>query len=37
VSSDEIREELGNINDQSQNAKVFEEVEKRLKQNILER
>lgn len=37
VSSDEIRREWGNINDQSQNAKVFEEVEKRLKQNILKR
>lgn len=37
VSSDEIREEiLGDINDQSQNAKVFEEVEKRLKANIKE-
>jgi len=30
VSSDEIREELGNINDQSQNAKVFEEVESKI-------
>ena len=37
VSSDEIRQEFGDVNDQSQNAKVFEEVEKRLKQNILER
>lgn len=37
VSSDEIRKELGDVNDQSQNTKVFEEVEKRLKQNILER
>lgn len=37
VSSDEIRRELGDINDQSQNTKVFEEVEKRLKQNIMER
>lgn len=37
VSSDEIREEFGDVNDQSQNAKVFEEVEKRLKRNILER
>ncbi len=37
VSSDEIRREFGNVNDQSQNEKVFEEVEKRLKQNILER
>lgn len=37
VSSDEIRKEFGDINDQSQNTKVFEEVEKRLKQNILER
>lgn len=37
VSSDEIRKELGDINDQSQNNKVFEEAEKRLKQNILER
>lgn len=37
VSSDEIRREFGDVNDQSQNVKVFEEVEKRLKQNILER
>ena len=37
VSSDEIRREFGDVNDQSQNEKVFEEVEKRLKQNILER
>lgn len=37
VSSDEIRKEFGDVNDQSQNAKVFKEVEKRLKQNILER
>lgn len=37
VSSDEIRKEFGDVNDQTQNAKVFEEVEKRLKQNILER
>lgn len=37
VSSDEIRKELGDINDQSQNNKVFEEVEKKLKQNIMER
>ena len=37
VSSDEIRKEFGDVNDQSQNARVFEEVEKRLKQNILER
>lgn len=37
VSSDDIRKEFGNINDQSQNVKVFEEAEKRLKQNILKR
>lgn len=37
VSSDEIRKEFGDINDQSKNTKVFEEVEKRIKQNILER
>lgn len=36
ISSDEIRREWGNVNDQSQNAKVFEKVEKRLKQNILD-
>lgn len=37
VSSDEIRNELlGDINDQTQNAKVFEEVERRLKINIKE-
>ncbi len=36
MSSDEIRREFGDVNDQSQNARVFEEVEKRLKQNILE-
>ena len=28
---DEMRREFGDVNDQSQNAKVFEEVEKRLK------
>jgi predicted kinase len=37
VSSDDIRKELGNINDQSQNEKVFEIAEKRLKNNINER
>lgn len=37
VSSDEIRREMGDVNDQSKNTEVFEEVEKRLKQNILER
>lgn len=35
VSSDEIRQEFGDINDQSQNAKVFEEVEKRIKEGLL--
>ena len=36
VSSDEIRKELlGDINDQSQNARVFEEVEKRVKEGLL--
>lgn len=36
VSSDEIRQELlGDINDQSQNTKVFEEVEKRIKEGLL--
>lgn len=34
MSSDEIRKEYGDINDQSNNAKVFEEVEKRLKEYI---
>ena len=34
VSSDEIRREYGDVNDQSQNAKVFKEVGKRLKENI---
>lgn len=37
VSSDEIRKEFGDVNDQSQNVKVFKEAERRLKQNILER
>lgn len=37
VSSDEIRKEFGDVNDQSQNARVFEEAERRLKQNILGR
>lgn len=37
VSSDDIRKEFGNINDQSQNVKVFEEAERRSKQNILKR
>ena len=37
VSSDEIRREMGDVNDQSKNTEVFEEVERRLKQNILER
>jgi predicted kinase len=37
VSSDDIRKELGNINDQSKNEKVFEIAEKRLKNNINER
>lgn len=35
VSSDEIRKEFGDINDQSQNEKVFEEVEKRIKEGLL--
>lgn len=36
VSSDEIRQELlGDINDQTQNGKVFEEVEKRIKEGLL--
>lgn len=36
VSSDEIRQELlGDINDQTQNARVFEEVEKRIKEGLL--
>lgn len=35
VSSDELRKELlGDINDQSQNAKIFEEVEKRIKEGL---
>lgn len=34
VSSDEIRSRMGDINDQSQNAKVFEEVERQLKDYI---
>ena len=35
VSSDQIRKELlGDINDQSQNAKVFQEVEKRIKERL---
>ncbi len=35
VSSDEIRKGFGDINDQSQNEKVFEEVEKRIKEGLL--
>lgn len=36
VSSDEIRQELlGDVNVQTQNEKVFEEVEKRIKQGLL--
>ena len=35
MSSDEIRKEFGDINDQSQNEKVFEEVEKRIKEGLL--
>lgn len=36
VSSDEIRKELlGDVNDQTQNGKVFEEVEKRIKEGLL--
>ncbi len=35
VSSDELRKELlGDINDQSQNARIFEEVEKRIKDGL---
>ena len=35
VSSDELRKELlGDINEQSQNAKIFEEVEKRIKEGL---
>lgn len=35
VSSDEIRKEFGDINDQSQNEKVFKEVEKKIKEGLL--
>ena len=32
ISSDDIREEFGNVNDQSQNERVFKEVHKRIKE-----